>query len=127
MPDRRCDRDDQSTQPRSIVHISVSRTTLIALLLLSAANLVAAETPYKWPAGIADQFDPLIVAGYRALFTCSAHSIAGRLLEDIKKVELVDTAGLELPNLVIDEKRRIVFAADRYLSAAVTIAESRTE
>jgi len=95
------------------VHISKSRAALFALLLLSAASLVAAETPYERPAGIADRSDPLIVAGYRALFTCSAHFFAGRPLEDIKKVELVDTAGLELPDPVIDEKRRIVFAADR--------------
>ena len=113
MPDRRCDCDDQSIQPGSIVHISKSRATLFALLLLSAANLVAAETPYKRPAGIADHFDPLIVAGYRALFTCSAHFFAGRPVEDVKKIELVDTAGLEFPDPVIDEKRRIVLAADR--------------
>jgi len=113
MPDRRCDCDDQSIQSGSIVQISKSRTTLIALLLLSAAALVAAETPYKRPAGIADHFDPLIVAGYRALFTCSAHFFAGRPLEDVKKIELVDTAGLEFPDPVIDEKRRIVLAADR--------------
>ena len=53
MPDRRCDRDDQSTQPGSIVHISKSRTALIAPLLLSAADLVAAEAPFfyrfEWP------------------------------------------------------------------------------
>ena len=53
MPDRRCDRDDQSSQPGSIVHISKSRTALIAPLLLSAADLVAAEAPFfyrfEWP------------------------------------------------------------------------------
>ncbi len=53
MPDRRCDRDDQSTQPGSIVHISKSKTALIAPLLLSAADLVAAEAPFfyrfEWP------------------------------------------------------------------------------
>ncbi len=59
MPDRRCDRDDQSTQPGSIVHISKSRTALTAPLLLSAADLVAAEAPFiyrfEWPlAGKAD-------------------------------------------------------------------------
>ena len=46
MPDRRCDRDDQITQPGSIVHISKSRTALTAPLLLSAADLVAAEAPF---------------------------------------------------------------------------------
>ena len=53
MPDRRCERDDQSTQPGSIVHISKSRTALVAPLLLSAADLVAAEAPFfyrfEWP------------------------------------------------------------------------------
>ncbi len=53
MPDRRCERDDQSTQPGSIVHISKSRTALIAPLLLSTADLVAAEAPFfyrfEWP------------------------------------------------------------------------------
>jgi hypothetical protein len=85
MSDRRCNRDDQNTQPGSIVHNSKSGTALIVLLLLSAAALVAAEAPYKRPAGIADLSEPLIVAGYRALFTCSAHFFAGRPLEDIKK------------------------------------------
>jgi len=113
MPNRRCNRDDQNTQPGSIVHNSKSGTALIALLLLSAAALIAAEAPYRRPAGIADQSEPLIVAGYRALFTCSAHFFAGRPLEDIKKVELVDTAELEFPDPIIDEERRIVFAADR--------------
>src|SRR4029077_3577815 len=59
-----------------------------------------------------DDKEPLIVAGYRALFTCSAHFFAGRPLEDIKKVELVDVEGLGYPDPVIDEKRRIVTATD---------------
>ncbi len=46
MPDRRCDRDDQSTQPGRIVHISKSRTALNAPWLLSAADLVVAEAPF---------------------------------------------------------------------------------
>src|SRR4029077_1588158 len=59
-----------------------------------------------------DDKEPLIVAGYRALFTCSAHFFAGRPLEDIKKVELVDVEGLGYPDPVIDERRRIVTATD---------------
>jgi CubicO group peptidase (beta-lactamase class C family) len=74
------------------------------------ANLGA--TPYQRPAGIADDSEPLIVAGYRALFTCSAHFIAGRPLEDIRKVELVDVAEPGFPDPVIDLQRRIVTAGD---------------
>ncbi len=52
------------------------------------------------------------MAGYRALFTCSAHFFAGRPLEDIKKVELVDVEGMGYPDPVIDERRKIVTATD---------------
>jgi CubicO group peptidase (beta-lactamase class C family) len=71
-----------------------------------------AAMPYQRPAGIADLNEPLIVAGYRALFTCSAHFFAGRPLDDIKKVELVDVANLGYPDPMIDEQRRIVTASD---------------
>jgi CubicO group peptidase (beta-lactamase class C family) len=71
-----------------------------------------AAPPYHQPAGVADLNAPLIVAGYRALFTCSAHFFAGRPLEDIKKVELIDTANRGFPDPVIDEQRKIVTAAD---------------
>jgi len=90
--------------------------------MLCAVASVNAETvhtdaesghaPYQRPAGIADLSEPLIVAGYRALFTCSAHFFAGRPLTDIKKVELVDVEGLGYPDPVIDERRRIVTARD---------------
>jgi CubicO group peptidase (beta-lactamase class C family) len=82
----------------------------IALVLMLAPTLAA--PPYQRPAGIADDKEPLIVAGYRALFTCSAHFFAGRPLEDIKKVELVDVEGLGYPDPVIDEQRRLVTASD---------------
>ncbi len=68
--------------------------------------------PYQRPAGIADDKEPLIVAGYRALFTCSGHFFAGRPLEDIKRVELVDVEGMGYPDPVIDERRRVVTATD---------------
>jgi len=83
----------------------------VAMCSLVAAAL-AASPPYQRPAGIADLNEPLIVAGYRALFTCSAHFFAGRPLEDIKKVELVDVANPNFPDPVIDERRKIVSAAD---------------
>ena len=86
----------------------------VAPLLLAAALGVATlgATPYQRPAGIADASEPLIVAGYRALFTCAAHFLAGRPLQDIKKIELVDVAGSGFPDPVIDPQRRIVTAAD---------------
>ena len=86
-----------------------------ARLLLLAALLalpVHAQAPYQRPAGIADDDEPLIVAGYRALFTCSAHFVAGRSLNEIRNVELVDVEGLGYPDPVIDKRRRLVRAKD---------------
>ena len=87
---------------------------IVALVVLVVAALASAYAgvPYQRPAGIADDKEPLIMAGYRALFTCSAHFFAGRPLDDIKKVELVDTQGFGYPDPVIDEYRRLVTAAD---------------
>ena len=94
----------------------------VILLVLAAPGFAA--TPYQRPAGIAEDKEPLIVAGYRALFTCSAHFFAGRPLDDIKKVELVDVEGLGYPDPVIDEKRRLVTATD-ITGAIVVIAAFR--
>ena len=85
---------------------------LIFLLSMLAPALADDAPEYRRPAGIADDKEPLIVAGYRALFTCSAHFFAGRPLDDIKKVELVDVENLGYPDPVIDERRRIVTATD---------------
>lgn len=85
---------------------------ILSLALLALLAPAIAAPPYQRPAGIADDKEPLIVAGYRALFTCSAHFFAGRPLADIKKVELVDVEGLGYPDPVIDEQRRIVTATD---------------
>lgn len=90
----------------------MQRQLALATALSVAASMAGAAPPYQRPAGIADLNEPLIVAGYRALFTCSAHFVAGRLLDDIKKVELVDVADLGYPDPVIDERRKIVTAAD---------------
>lgn len=68
--------------------------------------------PYQRPAGMADDKEPLIVAGYRALFTCSAHFFAGRPLDDIKRIELVDVANPAYPDPIIDERFRLVRASD---------------
>ena len=81
-----------------------------SLALFAAAAIAAA--PYQQPAGIGDLKDPVIIAGYRALFTCSAHFFAGRPLDDIAKVELEEMSGLGYPDPVIDEQRRVVTAKD---------------
>jgi len=88
------------------------RIALLLVVELLVLGRVLAAPPYQRPAGIADDKEPLIVAGYRALFTCSAHFIAGRPLDDIKKVELVDVENLGYPDPVIDERRKVVTATD---------------
>lgn len=93
-----------------------ARHLIAGAVLLSAATAAAADsfaTPYQRPAGIAGDSEPLIIAGYRALFSCSAHFFAGRTLAEIKQVELVDVEGLGYPDPVIDAQRRIVTARDR--------------
>jgi CubicO group peptidase (beta-lactamase class C family) len=83
----------------------MKRLVLIPALFLSTivtSSAVAGEI-YRQPAGIADLKSPFIAAGYNALFSCSAHFIAGRPLEDIKRVELADTRSLNLADPVINE------------------------
>lgn len=92
------------------------RCSMIRITMLLIAALVAAPgvsaAPYQRPAGIAEESEPLIAAGYRALFTCSAHFFAGRPLADIRKVELVDVEGMGYPEPVIDEQRKLVTATN---------------
>ncbi|MEY4022608.1 MAG: hypothetical protein RI960_1620, partial [Pseudomonadota bacterium] len=92
------------------------RPSLMKCMLLTSVLLVStnsyATPPYQRLAGAADNDDPLIVAGYRAIFTCSAHFLMGRPLNDIKRIELVDVEGKGYPDPVIDEKRRLVFSSD---------------
>lgn len=95
---------------RNLLSVALFFSSVTALLLSSGASLAA--HPYQQPGGVADNDDPLIVAGYRAIFTCSAHFLMGRPLEDIKRVELVDVEGKGYPDPVIDEKRRLVIAQD---------------
>ncbi len=85
---------------------------LSVVLLLAGSGATLGAEPYFRPAGIAEEKEPLIAAGYRALFTCSAHFIAHRPLEDIKRIELIDVANLGLPDPVIDERRKLVTATD---------------
>lgn len=91
------------------------RCLLIAGLLMAAtaqADDGAPTSRYQLPAGVADYADPYIAAGFRALFTCSAHFIMDRPLADIETVELADTKALELPAPRIDPARKLVRAED---------------
>ncbi|MBI1395700.1 MAG: serine hydrolase [Betaproteobacteria bacterium] len=90
----------------------VTRLRLLCAVLTLASVSAFATPPYERPAGIAGDREPLIVAGYRALFTCSAHFFAGRPLDDIRRVELVDVEGLGYPPPAIDERTRTVTATD---------------
>jgi CubicO group peptidase (beta-lactamase class C family) len=81
-------------------------------LCLAALSSPAGTEPYRLPGGAADYGDPYIAAGFRALFTCSAHFLMGRPLDDILAVELLDTAGLELPSPEIDRHLGLVRASD---------------
>jgi len=87
------------------------RRLTLFLAILSAAS-IASGNPYQRPAGFAEFEEPLVLAGYRALFTCSAHFFMGRPLEDILEIELVDTRPFGLPEPVIDRQRQLVTAAD---------------
>ena len=52
-----------------------------------------------------------VAGGYRALFTCSAHFVAGRSLAEIQDIELRDTRKFGLAPPEIDERRLLVRAA----------------
>ncbi len=82
------------------------------VLLLAGLGSTHAATPYERPAGIADEKEPLISAGYRALFTCSGHFSAGRPLADILQLELADVSDPAYPAPVIDQRRHLVTATD---------------
>ena len=85
---------------------------LLTVLTLLLASTTAGDVPYRLPGGAAEATDPFVAAGFRALFTCSAHFAMGRPLADIVTVELADTAPLELPEPEIDRERRLVRASD---------------
>lgn len=86
---------------------------IFCVLAILHACLEQAAAEYQRPAGVADADEPAIVAGYRALFSCSAHFFSGRPLNDILSIELVDTRKHGFPDPVIDEARRLVTAEDR--------------
>lgn len=92
------------------------------MVILSAQLRVDAAPPaastYYRPAGSAPMDE--VVGGYRALFTCSAHFVAGRTLAQIEDIELRDTQRFNLPSPDIDERRQLVRAlgADGKLAIA---------
>ena len=89
---------------------AVRLSLLIGGLLLSLP--ASAASHYRLPAGAAAYDDPYIAAGFRALFTCSAHFLMQRPLDDLPAVELADTEGLALPDPVIDQAGGFVQAGD---------------
>ncbi len=84
---------------------------VLILAALLSAHLVFASS-YRLPGGAAEYGEPYIAAGFRALFTCSAHFLMGRELDQILRVELADTRSLGLPPPEIDRARKLVRAAD---------------
>src|SRR5690606_4296859 len=85
---------------------------LTTVWMLLGTGPAADPFPYRLPGGAADPADPFIAAGFRALFTCSAHFATGRPLDAIVGVELADTAPLGLPPPEIDAARQLVRASD---------------
>ena len=94
----------------------MQKTRFFSLLLVSLLLPIApghAAPLYQFPAGATSLDAPEIVAGYRAVFTCSAYFFAGRSLDDIKKIELIDVEGKGYPDPVIDTQHRVVTAYDK--------------
>ena len=88
------------------------RSHLLGIALALLASTAAAQSAYRPVAGIDEESSPPIVAGYRAIFTCSAHFVANRPLDDIERVELSDTQRYGFPRPEIDAVRRIVISRD---------------
>jgi CubicO group peptidase (beta-lactamase class C family) len=98
---------------RSAMRRSATMACAIALAYLLAGSAAAhTDHAYQQPGGAADGEHPFIAAGYRALFTCSAHFAMHRPLKDILEIELADTTPLQLPAPEIDAQRRLVRAGD---------------
>ena len=86
------------------------KRTTVTLLLMTAALTALGKPPFVRPGGGGSYEE--ISAGYLALFTCSAHFIMKRPLEDILRVEMVDLADRDLPEPEIDVTRQLVRARD---------------
>lgn len=115
-PDSRNSRQTGRLLTAGLLTAGLLMAGLLQFALLSGGTATASEnrpkSRYQLPAGVAEYADPYIAAGFRALFTCSAHFIMQRPLPDILTVELADTTALELPEPVIDESRKLVQAGD---------------
>ena len=99
---------------------SITARVATCILLSSIAQLSHGhEPPFTRPAGAADISE--VTAGYQALFTCSAHFVAGRDLNDIVEVELVDMRAFELPEPEIDAARKLVRASDHDGHTAIAV------
>ena len=92
----------------------LGRAVTLTAMLWSASGTImsAAPTPVRLqaPAGAAASLDPLVLTGYRALFTCAAHFQMGRSLQQIRDVELIDSLLLSYPDPVIEGTRHLVRA-----------------
>lgn len=86
------------------------KTTVVLVLLVLSIPVALGQTFFR-PAGMADADDPLIVTGYRALFTCSAHFVAGRTFPGIENIELVDTQSHNFPQPTINPTRQLVVSS----------------
>jgi CubicO group peptidase (beta-lactamase class C family) len=95
-----------------LIRQSTGRLRAFCCLVSTVIAAFAGAQSYQLPGGAAAYDDPYIAAGFRALFTCSAHFLMQRPLEDILRVELADTRMLELPPPQIDTARRLVHAED---------------
>ena len=78
---------------------------------------VSHATTFTRPGGAAEAES--VGAGYVALFTCSAHFIAGREWAQIKQTELVDILPFDPPEPEIDQQRQLVRAQDHQGNTAV--------
>ncbi len=90
--------------------IRLAMSLAVAVMAWQPAPGAAEAPPFQRLAGAAAIEE--VAAGYQALFTCSAHFFAGRPLDDILTVELVDMLGFELPPPQIDTRRQLVTATD---------------
>ncbi len=95
----------------------MKKVLLCFSLLLPVASVAA--TNFTRPGGTAEITE--VGAGYIALFTCSAHFIMHRSVDDIMQIELVDLLPFNPPKPEIDEQRQLVRATDLQGRQAVAV------
>jgi len=86
--------------------------TIGSLILILLTASAVGQPAFVRPGGGGAYED--IAAGYLALFTCSAHFMMRRPLDDILRVEMIDLAALDLPPPQIDTQRQWVRARDHH-------------